>query len=151
SGRDGFPGSARTASRRADGGCRTPWPQVVEQFHPRRADGPGQSLFVQLPGQIRGAALAVDDRAGHAEAARARRRPAAVLQVGCPAVLEGSIVPAVIRGGADLTKAAARFLVVRNHGFRAADVGGKNHGASLPEAFAPVEAASPSGAIPMPG
>jgi hypothetical protein len=47
--------------------------QIVEQFHPLRANGPRQHPFVQVPGQVRGVAFPVEDRTGHAEAARSQR------------------------------------------------------------------------------
>jgi hypothetical protein len=104
--------------------------QVVEQLQPRRADGTCQDLFVQLPGQVRGAALSVEGRTGHPEAGRSRRQPGVVFQIGGEDGLKGLIVPAMICGGAEPKKAASRLLVVGDHGLRAADVAGKDHGAS---------------------
>ena len=81
--------------------------QIIEQFQPGHADGLRQRLFVELPSQIGETRFPIDDRPGHAEAARSQRQPWIFPQKGNQNVLEGGIVVALEGSGTELAQGAA--------------------------------------------
>src|SRR5262249_35947223 len=90
-----------------------------------------EHFFVQLPWQVCGMAFSVNDRPRHAKAPRANRQMRIVPEIDFEDLLKGKMLPALERGGMNLTELALRLLVVSDHRLGAANVTGEDHGVSL--------------------
>ena len=107
--------------------------EVVQELRPGGADGLREFDLVEHPGQIGGLALAVDDRAGDAEAAGGDGGPFAgdLREELGDDLLEGGVLLAGEDPLADLLEFLARPLVEAEDRLGAADVTGQDH-VSLP-------------------